>query len=245
MLEAAINKILELAQPNIPVLNGRHYSDKKMYRIDEELYASPLRVHTLTSIVDYITNGTDDNDESACIDRRFVIHVEDYDKVVLTRELSADKYREKLLRAADDTTTFPFGQFLSVESFIIAMQAYFIQDDTTADLVKLVSCVTDSNSVQQADNGMTQSVTAKTGIVTSSTVEVTNPVRLRPLCTFSEIQQPERRFVFRLRGGENGVSAALFEADGNAWKHEAIENIRDYFREELPMDMLDEVIILA
>lgn len=245
MLEAAINKILSLAEPHTDVLNDSYYSDKPLRRIDNELYAKPLQVHTLTSIVDYITNGMDDNDEGIDIDRRFVIHVEDYDKVLLTRELSTDKRREELLYATDDIKTFPFGQFLPVENFIIAMQAYFIQDDCTAQLVKLVSSVTDSNSVQQTDNGLTQSVTAKTGIVTSSTVEVPNPVQLRPLCTFSEIQQPERRFVFRLRGGENGVSAALYEADGNAWKHEAIVSIRDYFREELPKELLDEVIILA
>lgn len=174
-----------------------------------------------------------------------MIHVEDYNRVLLTRELSTDKKRERLLHATDNTQVFPFGQYLSVENFIIAMQAYFIPDDTVSALVKLVSCVTDSNSIQQADNGLAQSVTAKTGIVTSSTVEVPNPVQLCPLCTFSEIQQPERRFVFRLRGGEKGVSAALFEADGNAWKHEAIISIRDYFQTELPRDMLDDVVVLA
>lgn len=250
MLEAAMNRILELAKPNIEVLNDSYYSDKRLHRIDDELYAEPLSVHTLTSIVDYITSGTDDNGtlDGACdavdIDRRFVIHIEDYDKVTLTRELSTDKRREHLLYVTDDTHTFPFGQFLPVENFIIAMQAYFIQDDMTAQLVKLVSSVTDSNSVKQADNGLTQSVTAKTGIVTSSEVEIPNPVRICPLCTFSEIQQPERRFVFRLRGGDNGVTAALFEADGNAWKYEAILNIREYLSLELK-EMMDDVIILA
>ncbi|MCD8356275.1 MAG: hypothetical protein LUE11_06860 [Clostridia bacterium] len=245
MLEAAINKILSLAEPHTEILNDSYYSDKPLHRINNELYAKSLHVHTLTSIIDYIANGTDDNGEDAETDRRFVIHIEDYNKVLLTRELSTDRHREELLYATDDTQTFPYGHFLPVENFIIAMQAYFIQDDTTTALVKLVSNVTDSNSVQQADNGLNQSVTAKTGIVTSSTVEVPNPVILRPLCTFSEIQQPERRFVFRLRGGDNGVSVALFEADGNAWKHEAIVNIRDYFCNELPKEMLDEVIILA
>ncbi|MDO5785428.1 MAG: hypothetical protein Q4P20_10250 [Eubacteriales bacterium] len=250
MLESAINKILELAKPNVEVLNDSYYSDKRLHRIDDELYAEPLNVHTLTSIVDYITSGTDDNGtlDGACdavdIDRRFVVHIEDYDKVTLTRELSTDKRRERLLCATDDTRTFPFGQFLPVENFIIAMQAYFIQDDMTAQLVRLVSSVTDSNSVKRADNGLTQSVTAKTGIVTSSEIEVPNPVQLCPLCTFSEIRQPGRRFVFRLRGGDNGVTAALFEADGNAWKHEAILNIRDYLNLEL-REMLDDVIILA
>lgn len=63
MLKAAINRILELAEPHIDVLNDCYYSDKPLHRIDNELYAEPMEVHTLTSIVDYIANGTDDNSE--------------------------------------------------------------------------------------------------------------------------------------------------------------------------------------
>lgn len=245
MIDKAIDKILELAKPNIQTIDNNIYCDKMMRRIDKELYASPLAVHTLTAIVDYIMNGTDDNeDEEVTSFRRFVIHIEDYNKVVLTRELSKDKRREELLCATDNTRTFPYGQFMQVENFIIAMQSYFLQDDMTAQLLNLVSSVSDSNSVQQTDDGLTQSVTAKTGIVTSSVVAVPNPVELTPICTFSEAMQPARRFVFRLRGGDEGVTAALFEADGNAWKHEAICNIRDYLSKELAA-MLDDVIILA
>lgn len=245
MLEAAINRILNLAKPNVDIYNDSVYSDKPLCRIDAELYAEPLHVHTLTSIVDYITNGTDDNDECTDINRRFVIHVNEYNRVTLTRELSTDKRREQLLYATDDTQAFSYGDYLDVESFIIAMQAHFLQDDTTAALVKLVSSVTDSNSVQQTDNGLSQQVTAKTGIITCNTVEVPNPVLLRPICTFPEVIQPDRRFVFRLRGGDNGVSAALFEADGNAWKTQAIQNVREFFVEAIPDEMKDDVIILA
>ncbi len=70
-------------------------------------------------------------------------------------------------------------------------------------------------------------------------------VQLAPLCTFSDAEQPMRRFVFRLKGGEDGVSAALFEADGNAWKNTAIQNIKTYFEREIPQELRDDVIILA
>lgn len=95
------------------------------------------------------------------------------------------------------------------------------------------------------DDGTTQTVTAKTGILTASQVAVPNPVQLAPLCTFSDAEQPMRRFVFRLKGGEDGVSAALFEADGNAWKNAAIRNIKAYFEREIPQELRDDVIILA
>lgn len=48
-----------------------------------------------------------------------------------------------------------------------------------------------------------------------------------------------------MEGGEDGVSAALFEADGNAWKNAAIRNIKAYFEREIPQELRDDVIILA
>ena len=232
MLKEAIEKIVEMAQPNIVSSHGKEYSDKPLHYIASERLAPTMETHTLSSIVDYIANGTDDD-------------AEDFNRVSLKHELNSDKEREVLMLARDETATFPFGRYMSVESFIVAMQAYFLQDDTTNELVKLVSHVTDTNSVTQSDDGTTQTVTAKTGILTASQVAIPNPVRLAPLCTFSDAEQPMRRFVFRLKGGENGVSAALFEADGNAWKNTAIQNIKAYFEDEIPQELRDDVIILA
>lgn len=243
MLKEAIEKIVEMAQPNIVDVHGDSYTDKRLHYVPHERVAPVLTTHTLSSIVDYIVNGTDDAVED--INNRYVIHIEDFDKVSLNHELNNDKNREVLIVARDDTATFPFGRYMSVEDFIVAVQGYFLQDDTTRELVKLVSHVTDTNSVTQSDDGTTQTVTAKTGILTASQVAIPNPVRLAPLCTFSDAEQPMRSFVFRLKGGDDGVRAALFEADGNAWKNTAIQNIRMYFEYEIPQELRDDVIILA
>lgn len=245
MLREAIDRILALSEPHIVEINGERYADRQMTRVPRELRAEPLEVHTLSALVDYITSGCDDNSDQTDINRRFVVHVEDYNRVRLTRELDGDRRRETVLEAMDKTETFPFGRWLSVEEFIIGMQAFFVPDDTVRDLVKLVSSVTDSKSVQQSDDGMSQSVTAKTGIVTSNKVTVPNPVVLRPLSTFSEIVQPQRSFIFRLRGGESGVCAALYAADGNAWKHRAIDSISLYLKNHIPVDLAEDVIVLA
>lgn len=243
MLKEAIEKIVEMAQPNIVDVHGDSYTDKRLHYVPRERMAPVLATHPLSSIVDYIVNGTDDAVED--INNRYVIHIEDFDKVSLNHELNNDKDREVLIVAKNTMATFPFGRYMSVEGFIVAMQAYFLQDDTTSELVKLVSHVTDTNSVTQSDDGTTQTVTAKTGILTASQVAIPNPVQLAPLCTFSDAEQPMRRFVFRLKGGEDGVSAALFEADGNAWKNAAIRNIKAYFEREIPQELRDDVIILA
>lgn len=245
MLKEAIDRILSLSEPHIVEINGEQYADRQMTRVPRELRAEPLEVHTLSALVDYITGGCDDNSDQTDINRRFVVYIADYNRVSLTRELDGDRRRETVLEAMDNTEAFPFGRWLSVEEFIVGMQAFFVQDDTVRDLVKLVSSVTDSKSVQQSDDGMSQSVTAKTGIVTSSKVTVPNPVVLRPLSTFSEIEQPGRSFIFRLRGSESGICAALYAADGNTWKHQAINSIGLYFKNHIPVDLAEDVIVLA
>ena len=85
-----------------------------------------------------------------------------------------------MLKAVDHTETFSFGRWMDIESFIIALQAFFTPDYIVGELIKIVSNVTDNNSVQRSDNGLTQSVIAKTGIVTSAKVNIPKSSRVTP-----------------------------------------------------------------
>ena len=243
MLKAAIEKILSLSEPHVLEIGGETYVDKDLDRIPHERTACPLKVHTLTAVLDYITTGCDELEDN--IDRKFVIHVADHEHVNLYHELNSDKARECLLECSVSPRTFPFSRWLSVEDFIIAMQAHFVPSDNVDALLKLVGNVVDENSVTTADDGVTQKVTARSGIAMVKQAEVPNPISLAPYRTFNEIEQPESSFVFRVRKGADGVEAALFTADGNAWINDAILSIRDYLNSELDEALRDEVIILA
>ena len=198
--------------------NGSHYADRTLHRIPNELTASPLAVHTLSAVRDYIESGADEcaEDEDS-IGRRFVIHVADYDRVYLYRELNSDKARECLLEAELSAPTFPFGRWLGVEEFIINMQTHFVPTEVRDTLVQLISTVTTENGVSLADDGMTQRVTARSGISLVKQVSVPNPVVLAPYRTFTEVEQPKSPFVFRIRQTGDEVQAALFAADADAW----------------------------
>lgn len=112
-------------------------------------------------------------------------------------------------------------------------------------LVQLISTVTTENGVSLADDGMTQRVTARSGISLVKQVSVPNPVVLAPYRTFTEVEQPKSPFVFRIRQTGDEVQAALFAADADAWKREAIANIRDWFEQHIPQELREDVIILA
>lgn len=246
MIKEALEYIVGLSKPTISEINGRKYSDRILYDYQEEKTAAPLSVHTLTAIIDYITSGADECAESDdSMDRRFVIHVADYDRVYLYRELNNDKVRECLIEAELSAPSFPFGRWMDMETFIINMQTHFTPDGDRDKLIQLAGTVTAEQGITVADDGMTQQVTARSGISLVQQVSVPNPVELAPFRTFTEIEQPASPFVFRMRRDGDTIMAALFAADADAWKREAILNIRDYFSVELPDEMRDEIIILA
>lgn len=242
MTKDFLNRVLELDAPNQIDYADRKFVDKTMTALPREITASALKTSTLTSVVDYIEGGTD-SDALASPTGKFVLHVVDFDHVELYKELNIDKKRDNLISVDIDKCRFPFGQFMSVEQFIINLQSAFVQDESTKSLLEFVGSVKDDTSVQQEDDGVTQKVTAKTGISLSKTVKAPNPVYLAPFRTFTEIEQPQSAFVFRIKKDErSGVTAALYEADGDAWKHTAILSIKDYFATALAYQ---NVIILA
>ena len=83
------------------------------------------------------------------------------------------------------------------------------------------------------DDGVTQKATVKKGINGKEDAVVPNPVNLRPYRTFTEVEQPESEFVFRMKQSDHDVCCALFEADGGAWKREAMKKVKEYLEFEL------------
>lgn len=235
-----IEKLQDMDVPHEIDYADRKFTDKQMFAMPREITAEALKTKTLTSVLDYITSGTDSNalDDLS----RYVIHVVNFDCVKLCKEMNQDKKRDGLILAGIENCKFPFGQFMSVEQFIINLQSLFVQDENTAKLLQFIGSVKDDTSVQQKDDGVTQKVVANSGVSLAVSVTVPNPVYLRPFRTFAEIEQPQSAFVFRVRKDErSGVTAALFEADGAAWKNSAILEIKDFLKSQLPED----VIILA
>ena len=239
MIREAIDRILELGAPNEIEYAGRTFVDKKMTALPHEPRAEVLETNTLSSSVDYIKQRVD---EKALPDSRYVIHIQSPSIVALYKEMNADKVRDCLISASFDRCRYQFGQFMDIEKFIINLQSCFVQDENIAQLLSFVASVKDDTSVTQEDDGVTQKVTAKAGISLAKTAKAPNPVYLRPYRTSPEVEQPLSAFVFRMRKDDRtGVTAALFEADGDAWEHAAILNIKQYFDEALP----GQAIVLA
>lgn len=230
MIKEALQYIIDLKQPRIEKVNGETYCSSKdmLIRMDEVLRAEPIKMTTLTSLIDYIKANVDD----ALIKKgKLIVHVESPTKVSLLSELDKDRKRETLIEINANLPKIRFNEFVDQESFIIMMQSMFVQNEDKMIVLQVAGNVEDGTVANYKDDGMTQKATIKSGLASKEDVIVPNPVNLMPYRTFHEVGQPECSFVFRM-ANNRGVSCALFEADGGAWKNNATHDIASYLKEE-------------
>lgn len=187
--------------------------------------AATLTVSTLTGFVDYIKSNFD------LLPDKLLVQVKSPDEVRLYSPLNNDRDRELFLKAdAILPNNVVYDRFLGTEQFNIMLQSSFVDAGDKNVLLKYTGLIKDSAVKETGDDGVSQKVTIKTGVATVGEAVVPNPVSLAPYRTFLEIEQPESKFIFRM---QEGPKAALFEADGGAWRNEAIERIRTYLKIEL------------
>lgn len=225
--EQEFNAIQAGAKVETVEIDGTTYTTKPVHDPRaKEPEQSALAVATLTGLVEYVAAHEPED---------VVAHVVAFDRVdLVSRPFGRFHQRHGLAVAkAAWPEGLKFGQYADVESFVVQLQALYEQTETRDKVLAVVGNIRDEAIQQTEDDGATQTVTIKTGIARVGTATVPNPVLLQPYRTFREIEQPESRFVLRLRSG-TPPSCALFEADGGAWKLEAVARIKAWLAETMP-----------
>lgn len=229
MTENAVNAIAELARAaagRTVLIDGTEYSTAELHdprKPDPE--PKPLVVHTLNALTDYIAQNKDGVGDEC------LVHIVSPTQVSVVGELRgrfAQRFTFASAQIVPAAASFRFGAWMPPDEMVIALQALFAENTHErgrAYVLRIVGNLRDEAVRQQSDDGVTQTVTAKAGIATLAEVAVQNPVTLAPFRTFAEIEQPESPFIIRFRKGHGGAEVALFEADGGAWKLDAIRGI--------------------
>lgn len=228
MLKAFVEKIQDCAFTSFE-REGRLFTTKQVFPLNTAT-PEPLVVHTLDGMIEYFSNFVN-REEWREEDTIYFAHVADYHEVSLVSTLyGTEKQRDRLLIAKTNGIRHRFGEPLDLESFIIWVQSCFIQDENTALVLRTVGNIEQGSMASYEDDGVTQRVVARTGVARRGFIDVPNPILLRPYRTFLEIEQPASQFVLRITPGQEGKEprCALHEADGGAWKDEAVESIREY-----------------
>lgn len=237
MIEKALKYLIGLAPVDRFEIDGRNYTGTGILPVKEPM-PDPLPVNTLTGFVDYFKKCESDFGEEGP-----VVVVLDPTHVGLYSHLCGQfSQRKKFLAAEAMPLPFRFGSHYALEDFIVSLQAQFVDTPDTQKVLKLVGNVEDGRVVRYTDDGVTQGVTARIGVVKVENVPVPRIVKLAPYRTFLEVKQPESPFVFRMRPGKDGAepTCALFEADGGRWRNDAIKAIEAWLKKEIP-----KAIILA
>lgn len=227
MLKAMIEKIERMAGPKVYDIGNEHYASANLVRIDPKKdFPKSISLTGLDSVCKMVVNEA--NEMFQC--DQVLIQVVDYRRVRVFTTLDGEMDRCWLYECEADTPRVKTGTFMSHEEAVIQLRSLYIPNSDTEYLLKLLSSVSRESKVSSNDNGVSQTVEARTGVALTTNVEVRPYVNLKPFRTFLEVEQPESMFLLRL---DNDGQIALIEADGGVWKLEATRNISAYFEEKL------------
>ena len=234
--QEALKYLVNLGEEKDPIvmLDQGTFTKASLSRV-KEAKASVLTVSTLTGLVDYIKSDLDKLPE------KLLIQVISPREVALYSPLNADREREQYISAeAILPDNVVYDRFIGTEQFNIMLQSAFVDVGTKSALLKYTGLIQDEAVKTTGDDGVSQQVTVKTGVASVGQAIVPNPVELAPYRTFPEVEQPISKFIFRM---QEGPRAALYEADGGAWRNKAILSIKQYLQEELKE--LENIEIIA
>ena len=236
MIKKALEYLVGLGESKIDIRDVKLpdgtvqvYSNKDLTRLSKHIpMAGHISMGTLTSLVDYIRGNIDTMAD------KMIVHVKSPGEVCLFSQLNEKRDREYLVKVTAQVPDFTYGRFIKHEEFCINVQSKFLNDPGTDKglILKFAGTVEQGSVAEYGDNGVTQKATVRTGIASKADAVVPNPVKLRPYRTFMEVEQPVSEFIFRMAENQ-GITCALFEADGGAWKNAAMQNIKNYLEFEL------------
>lgn len=201
---------------------------------------APLVVGTLSGLIDYVKTDVDEL-APECI----LLHVKDPGTVELRFKADdeATGYRRQTYVTASTAMVgglpIAFGQYYDAEIVTVALQHAFVAGDDRDGLITMIAAIRENTVREVVDNGVAQQVNVAGGVTLVGSVNLPNPVRLRPYRTFREVEQPASLFVLRAKPAKEGdkPQLALFEADGGMWKLEAITNVATFLKAALGPDV--------
>lgn len=230
MLKELLEAILELKRPEVITNSkGDEYIMTGEYNmIKPQPLNDAFSCSTLDGIIEYISKDIDergDKDISHTTTGRYIITIESPTTVTLRTGLTAKGDRGVLVCANAVVPDIRYGVYCESDEFIIKLMSEYEQTDDLKAMIQLASHIVKDSSVDVSDDGMSQRVTLKKGVASVKRAEIQNPFNLTPFRTFTEISQPESKFLFRIKDDGRCV---LFKSGDTAWRNEAMSSIKAY-----------------
>ena len=245
MLKELADKIEELVngqvKPEFVEHEGLEYiKTKDGFHLNR--YPEPRGVfslYSLTGLVEMVKTTV--KEEVGNIKLPLLINVDRNDVKVLT---TLDRYnnRSALFVCSPTVPRIDFGCEMGVERFIVLLSTAFVDTENTRKLIGAVSQLSVVEEIKLEDDGITQTVTAKQGSSLSKQYQLQPIVNLKPIRTYSEIEQVESKYLLRV--SKNG-QIRLLEADGGQWIMQAQQRIVEYLKSNLEDLIKDNKVVIV
>ena len=245
---AAVDKIADLASKPMPfgdlIALPPDWQIKHAGALLEPPSVDTLRVHTLSAVAEYLISN---RDKLILRDLTVVVNataVDVYGPVLWQPDDAIRGKRLQHLHAEPQTPVDPafFGRFGAPEDLICGVQQIVAEDTERTRLLRLLSNLKQEDVRISTDDGVSQTVTAKSGIATVANEVVWNPFQLRVLRSFPEIDPLPEPLLLRFKSRPNAIpDAALFSVFPNAWKAAVAREVKAWLDARIP----DDVSVLA
>lgn len=222
----AVQEIARLAEQaktiQTLVVGARTWVDRNMTLVSgDEQRPTPLEFTTLGGFAAYLLA----EGEQAFVHVVSPIHV----AAVSALRGTDRSQRRELARAVCKTAVldgFRFDEYQGLSDLAIALQTCFAPLGELTPLRKFCASVRGTQEIGVDDDGISQSVQAKSGIAAIVATLVSNPWMLAPWRTFPEVTQPLSPFVLRFDKNEGQQpQAGLFQTGDARWQVEAVKAI--------------------
>lgn len=227
MIKSALEYLMNAGKTEIIEVNGQKYATKSISHVVEPKPAQ-IEMSTLTGLIDYIKANVDKIPD---METDMLIHVVSENCVKFMSAVKPDANRDCYLVCNAKTPRLSLDTYLDPEKFNVMLQSCFLDFGDRSRVLGIASNIKEEQVKNSSDDGISQTVVAKVGVASTGYVPVPNPVILVPFRTFIEVEQPESKFVLRIK---DGPQIALFEADGGEWRLAAMLRIKKYLQDALP-----------
>lgn len=205
-----------------------------------------LECSTLTGVADYFQSGIPQADLTDTFDALIVQVVSPSEVLVLSPVVGAHRQQFVYLVAQPSLAGLTLGRYMEMLSFHIELATRYVDTPERQALQAFCGPLRAGKMLKLEDDGVSQNVTTTAGVTRGSEAVAAKQLwTLAPFRTFPEISQPESPFLLRLdQADDDGTpvpKAMLMEADGGAWRAEAIRRIGEWLRAKLG----DEVTVIA
>lgn len=229
--------LLESGKPQVLNVNGTSYSSKKVFELPR-LEVEALRLKSLKGFCDYIALNVDSIDVE-----QFFVQVLSPTKVRLMGKINEHLERAILATADFDSNLLKvdskLNEWMPISEFIIWLQCNFASSESKRDLLKSFGNISSANVRTCTDDGVTQVITITDETKTHTAIK--NPVNLRPVRSFEEIEPLENEFILRIDAKSDNIFVLLRDFAPDAWRYKYCKVIATYLQKNLP----EEVIVLV